>query len=90
MPQLIIAIQYFNTQTVIFVFIKRKMLYPDFVFVTQALFRSAAHFLLALVAASISHFVTTATKFSCCSSNKKMCLLCFLSLALDLCRPFLR
>ena len=31
--------------------------------------------------ASISHFLTAATKFSCCSSNKK-CLLCFLSLAL--------
>ena len=48
---------------------------------------TAAHFLLALVAASISQFVTAATKFSCCSSNKKY-LLCFLSLALDLCRPF--
>ena len=34
-------------------------------------FFTAAHFHLALVAASISHFVT-ATKFSCCSSNKKM------------------
>ena len=43
-----------------------------------------------LVAARISHFATTATKFSCCSSNKKMSLLCFLSLALDLCRPFSR
>ena len=52
-------------------------------------FFTAAHFLLALVAASISHFVTAATKFSCCSSNKK-CLLCFLSLALDLCCPFSR
>lgn len=40
MPQLIICIQYFNTQTVIFVFIKRKMLYPNFVFVTLAFFRS--------------------------------------------------
>ena len=30
-----------------------------------------------LVAASISHFLTAATNFSCCSSNKK-CLLCFL------------
>ena len=36
------------------------------------------HFHLALAAAS--------TKFSCCSSNKE----CFLSLALDLCRPFSR
>ena len=33
---------------------------------------TAAHFHLALVATSISHFVTAATKFSCCSSNKKM------------------
>ena len=42
-----------------------------------------------LVVAGISHFLTTATKFSCCSSNKK-CLLCFLSLALlALCRSFL-
>ena len=52
-------------------------------------FFTAAHFHLALVAASISHFVTAATKFSCCSSNAKKCLL-FLSLALDLCRPFSR
>ena len=51
-------------------------------------FFTAAHFHLALVAASISHFVTAATKLSCCSSNKKKCLLCFLSLALYLCRPF--
>ena len=34
-------------------------------------FFTAAQFYLALVAASISHFVTAATKFSCCSSNKK-------------------
>ena len=52
-------------------------------------FFTAAHFHLALVAASISHFVTAPTNFSCCSSNKK-CLLCFLSLALDLCLPFSR
>ena len=52
-------------------------------------FLTAAYFHLALVAASISHFVTVATKFSCCSSNKK-CLLCFFSLALDLFRPFSR
>ena len=32
-----------------------------------------------LVAASISHFVTAATKFSCCSSNKKMSPLFFIS-----------
>ena len=42
-------------------------------------FFTAAHFLLALVAASISHFVTAATKFSCCSSNKKMSPLFFIS-----------
>ena len=40
---------------------------------------TAAHFHLALVAASISHFVTAATKFSCCSSNKKMSPLFFIS-----------
>ena len=34
-------------------------------------FFTAAHFHFALVAASISHLVTAATKFSCCSSNKK-------------------
>ena len=34
-------------------------------------FFTAAHFHPALVAASISHSVTAATKFSCCSSNKK-------------------
>ena len=45
--------------------------------------------LLALVAASNSHFVTTAKKFSRCSSNKKF-LLYFFSLTLDLCRPFSR
>ena len=39
---------------------------------TSLLFFTAAHFHLALVATSISHFVTAATKFSCCSSNKKM------------------
>ena len=32
-------------------------------------FFTAAHFHLALVAASISHFVTVATKFSSCSSS---------------------
>ena len=41
-------------------------------------FSTAVHVHLALVAASISHFVTTATKLSCCS------------LALDLCRPLSR
>ena len=33
---------------------------------------TAAHFHLSLAAASISHLVTVATKFCCCSSNKKM------------------
>ena len=42
-------------------------------------FFTAAHFHLALVAASISHFVTAVTKFSCCSSNKKMSPLFFIS-----------
>ena len=40
---------------------------------------TAAHFHLALVTASISHFVTAVTKFSCCSSNKKMSPLFFIS-----------
>ena len=35
--------------------------------------------IFALVAASISHFLTGATKFSCCSSNKKMSPLFFIS-----------
>ena len=39
------------------------------------------------MAASISHFVSPTTKFSCCSSNKKNVSF-YLSLALDLCRPF--
>ena len=43
------------------------------------LFFTAAHFHLALVTASISHSVTPATKFSCCSSNKKCILLFFIS-----------
>ena len=42
-------------------------------------FLTAAHFHLALVAACISHFVTVVTKFSCCSSNKKMSPLFFIS-----------
>ena len=42
-------------------------------------FFTAAHFLLALVAANISHFVTTAKKFSRCSYNKKNSPLFFLS-----------
>ena len=39
------------------------------------------------MAASISHFVTAVTKFSRCSSNRKMSP-CFLSLTLDFCHPF--
>ena len=45
-------------------------------------FFTAAHFHLALVAASISHFANAATKFSCCSSKKKKFLLSFASLSL--------
>ena len=37
----------------------------------QLFFSLPAHFHLALVATGISDFVTVATKFSCCSSNKK-------------------
>ena len=48
---------------------------------------TAAHFLLALVDASISHFVTAATKFSC-SYNKKMSPLFFISRSRSL-SPFL-
>ena len=49
-------------------------------------FFTAAHFHLALVAASISHFITAATKFSCCSSNKKcaLCVFIFRSRSLSL------
>ena len=47
-------------------------------------FFTAAHFLT-----SISHFLTTATKFSFSYTNKK-CLLCFSSLALAFCRSFSR
>ena len=36
-------------------------------------------FHLALVAANIFYFLTTATKFLCCSSNNKKGLLCYLS-----------
>ena len=42
-------------------------------------FFTAAHFHLALVASNISHFVTAVTKFSCCSSNKRMSPLLFMS-----------
>ena len=38
---------------------------------SSSLLFTAAHFHLALEAASISHFVSAAAKFPCCSSNKK-------------------
>ena len=38
---------------------------------------TSAHFHLATVAARIPHVVTSATKFSCCSSNKKIAPLFF-------------
>ena len=50
-------------------------------------FFTAVHFLLASVAASISHFLTALQNFHVLFQQKK-CLLCFLSLALDLSRPF--
>ena len=49
--------------------------------------------IFALVAASISRFLTAAAKFSCCSSNKKMSPLLFISrsiLAIALCCSFSR
>ena len=51
-------------------------------------FFTAAHFHLALVAASISPFFTAATKFSCYSSNKKMSPLFFISRSKFLSRFF--
>ena len=36
-----------------------------------------------VVAASISHFLTAATKYSCCSSNKKLSIVFYLSLQLS-------
>ena len=42
------------------------------------------------MAASISHFLTAITKFGVVLPTKKMSPLCFLSLALDLCRSFSR
>ena len=38
---------------------------------SSSLLFTAAHFHLALEAASISHFLSAAAKFPCCSSNKK-------------------
>ena len=43
-------------------------------------FTARAHFHLALVTAIISYFVTTATKFSRCSSNKNVSFVFYLSL----------
>ena len=54
----------------------------------RSLFFTAAHFHLTLVAASISHSVVPATKFSYWLPTKNVSF--FLSLALDLCRPFSR
>ena len=45
-------------------------------FLAHFFFFTSAHVHLALVAASISHFLTAAIKSLCCSSTKK-CLLCF-------------
>ena len=42
-------------------------------------FFAAVYFHLALVACSISYFLTAATKLSCCSSNKKMSPFLFIS-----------
>ena len=50
---------------------------------SSSLFFTATHFHLALVAASISPFVTTTTKFSCCYSNKKMSPFFYLSLQIS-------
>ena len=52
-------------------------------------FFTAAPPIFTLVAASISYFPTSATKFSCCSFHKKKCILRLLSLALAICRSFL-
>ena len=53
----------------------------EMLYVYPCTFFTAARFHLALVANSISHFVTAATKFSCCSSNKNMSPLFFISLS---------
>ena len=57
--------------------VTRFMEEMSYVFSFTSFSFTAAHFHLALVAASISHFVTAATKFSCCSSNKKVSLFVF-------------
>ena len=48
-------------------------------------FLTAVHFHLALVATSISYFLTAATKLSCCSSHKKSVSLAWCLLSLFLC-----
>ena len=52
-------------------------------------FFTAAHFHLALVAVAFLILLPPLQNFHVVLSTKK-CLLCFLSLALDLCRPFSR
>ena len=48
---------------------------------SRSLFLTAARFHIALVATSISPYITAATKFSCCSSDKKVSPLFFFSLS---------
>ena len=56
-----------------------------------SLFFTAAHFHLALVAASISHFLTTAKKFFIMFSQlKNVSLVFYLLSTLGLCCPFSR
>ena len=58
----------------------RNVFIEETSYVFSFTFFHCAYFLLALVAASIFHSVTGATnKFSCCSSNKKMSPLFFIS-----------
>ena len=55
---------------------------------SRSLFFTAAHFHLALVAASISHFVTAATQNFYVVLPTKKCLVRFSSLAVNPCHPF--
>ena len=55
---------------------------------SSSLLFTAAHFHLALEAASISHFVSAAAKFPCCSSNKKKMSPLFLYLCSKSLSPF--
>ena len=50
---------------------RKKLLSRDRRVFSFNFFFAVAYFHFALVAASISHFLTAATKFSCCFSNKK-------------------